>query len=1182
MRLRSSEVSTREEEVKSGSSVENRDAVDVLVDGVVDKGEKEAEYKDCIDNAVDEFTVCVIEGKESVLDSGLKVNNIEASPLVLADSCRNKVSFMESNDWCENASPVLVFNNSLDDSEDADMMGITKVEEEADDAFTAIDGNCEKRKRGRKRKGSVTSECKGEVTSKTEKVEKGGLQVSGRVLRSRSTTMSGGVKVADSGLNESVVGFKRKMEAECLDQTELQKEVNESTHMIGRLQKKQKGRGRPPKVRVEVGFRRNIEDESLDQPELQKEVDGSIPVIGRLQKKQKRRGRPFKVQGEDLPLYVVYDDDAVSVKLERRGRPRKVQGEEHKDMVIKNLKRRGRPPKLKVGNLSMHVTNAKKQKCMAVKKTNNQLEAKDVKEGTKIQKKEKVKASEESNDEKTAEEHTVKGLNTGKDIVSEPLKSNIVGPERRKKQQLVRDQIVSMIMKAGWTIEYRPRLQREYMDAVYVDPNGRTHWSITKAYRCLNKRIQDGDADRNEVSAFTPIPDEEMSVLFKAITKVRSDKNKKKTKRGKNDCKGKLVFSGEAPPKKKPGKKSKDGTKRKEGDKSRSQRQPKISQKGKPSRKPRLVARSSKEGLDQGNDGGTMYTRKRNLLSWMIDSGVITPGGKVQYGEGGRRRSGLSEGTVTSDGIQCGCCNEIMDISSFVSHGGGKLTHALENMYFHSGSSLLKCLMDSWRKEEESSSIRFNYVDINGDDPNDDTCNICGDGGDLICCDGCPSTFHHSCLDIHNFPSGDWHCIYCSCKFCGLVASDASQMDDSDHASNSEMLSCRLCEEKFHSLCLQEEDTVNADSSSLSFCGRNCQELFEQLQMYLGVKFELEEGYSWSLLQRSDISQDSTFLKAPLKVECNSKLALAFAVMDECFVPIMDERSGVNTIHNVVYNCGSNFRRLNYSGFFTAILEKGDELVAAASIRIHGHRLAEMPFIGTRHMYRRQGMCRRLLDAIENALGCIGVGELVIPAIPELFKTWTKVFGFKPLEESERRTMKCMSMMVFPGTDMLHKPLLDDLFVNKNLGSAAGKLFSAHSCFWGMLVFCSHYVVLNDKAVETKSSNAVRFAQLEKATHLESKTATVMSEIPVPCVSDHRSCDLLARGHEPEMGIDENVGKNRFDLNLQPAVDMQTVDDDDDDINIDSVSSDCKNRFEPSDSRAHDPKSCAAQPLVLV
>ncbi|XP_072296585.1 autoimmune regulator [Eucyclogobius newberryi] len=50
---------------------------------------------------------------------------------------------------------------------------------------------------------------------------------------------------------------------------------------------------------------------------------------------------------------------------------------------------------------------------------------------------------------------------------------------------------------------------------------------------------------------------------------------------------------------------------------------------------------------------------------------------------------------------------------------------------------------------------------------NDDECAVCRDGGELICCDGCPRAFHLNCVSppLTTIPSGTWQCDLC----CGEI-----------------------------------------------------------------------------------------------------------------------------------------------------------------------------------------------------------------------------------------------------------------------------------------------------------------------------------------------------------------------------------------------------------------------------
>ncbi|KAL9243072.1 hypothetical protein vseg_017003 [Gypsophila vaccaria] len=776
-----------------------------------------------------------------------------------------------------------------------------------------------------------------------------------------------------------------------------------------------------------------------------------------------------------------------------------------------------------------------------------------------------------SKEEKTSDELQVLASSESKEALpadtklTDTLSKREIAESRAAEKNAIRNQIVDMLRHAGWTIEYRPRNGREYNDAVYVNPGGMTHWSITKAYSALLKEVEKrktGSAAANSSISFTPLPDEALSKLFRVVSKTRSDKNKKKKHKRDGDSSDQDLTKG--------GKGSKTGAKRKH---------PALKRKAsardgtQSKRRCALVARRSK-GLNLESVEAISYSGKHSILAWLIDSGSVSRDGKVLY-MNRRKTKTMLEGSITRDGISCHCCKEVFSVLEFEKHAGIKPGQLYENLFLESGQSLLRCLLESWNKQDAASLKDFHTVNVDADDPNDDTCAICGDGGDLMCCDGCPSTFHSDCMNLEEVPSGEWHCVYCSCKFCGESENDTDTTDSLDTAYSS-LVTCSLCNQKYHPSCSGEENIADVKSESASFCGENCEQIFENLQTLIGAKSDLGDGFSWTILQRFDVKAESDSSEAQ-KIESNSKLAVALSVMDECFVPIIDPRSGFNVIRHVVYNSGSNFSRLNFRSFFTIILEKGDEIISAASVRIHGKQMAEMPFIGTRNIYRRQGMCRRLLTAIELALSSLDVENLVIPAIPELLDTWTSVFGFQPLEESIREEMRSTNIMVFAHTDMLQKPLPEHHLVDegvsptvkdgnclksstKQLHSGAEKSEVDNVCFQGSFDLnveapgipesssddtdkVDDLPTLKDISNSEKTCDKVE-DQPTPSEISNNKTCDKVEDLPIPMeISDNKTYDGCLNLNHPETSSDDKPLNMELDGNMSTQVDPGKAED---------------------------------------
>ncbi|XP_062085774.1 uncharacterized protein LOC133791882 isoform X2 [Humulus lupulus] len=442
--------------------------------------------------------------------------------------------------------------------------------------------------------------------------------------------------------------------------------------------------------------------------------------------------------------------------------------------------------------------------------------------------------------------------------------------------------------------------------------------------------------------------------------------------------------------------------------------------------KPKRVLRSSKR-VQEVVIPNSSHHNPRTVLSWLIDNNMVLPRAKVKYRTSKDQRT-MAEGRITRNGIKCSCCQKLFTLASFEVHARSKHNIPAANIFLEDGRSLLDCqrqVINNCEMQNSTTELHDREKSNWQRGENDYICTVCHYGGELMLCDRCPSSFHKGCLGLKDIPDGDWFCPSCCCGICR--EGKFQDQEDKAHVQEGNLI-CSQCERKYHAGCMNSNqlDKLETCHAGNWFCSEECEKIFLGLQKLLGKTFTVgKDNLTWCLLKArktdGDSSTDSIDMDA--LTESYSKLNVALGVMHECFEPVKEPLTRRDLVEDILFNRGSDLKRLNFEGFYTVLLLRNDELITVATVRVYGRKVAEVPLVGTRFQYRRLGMCRIMMNELEKKLMELGVERLVLPAVPSVLNTWTTSFGFSKMTASERLQFLDYTFLDFQDTVMCQKLL---------------------------------------------------------------------------------------------------------------------------------------------------------------
>ncbi|KAF3454212.1 hypothetical protein FNV43_RR04659 [Rhamnella rubrinervis] len=447
---------------------------------------------------------------------------------------------------------------------------------------------------------------------------------------------------------------------------------------------------------------------------------------------------------------------------------------------------------------------------------------------------------------------------------------------------------------------------------------------------------------------------------------------------------------------------------------------------------------------------GVTKRRDNDLHRLLFMPNGLPDGAELAYYVKGQKILG---GYKQGNGIVCNCCNREVSPSQFEAHAGmAARRQPYRHIYTSNGLTL----------HDIAISLANGQNLTTGD--SDDMCAVCGDGGDLILCGGCPRAFHAACLDFKQVPERNWHCPDCKDKFDPKKTASGESSNISrpivirltrvvkapgfeiggcvvcrDHDFSAAkfdertVMLCDQCEKEFHVGCLRKAGLCDLKELPKDkwFCCDDCRRINMALQNSVSIGAEIvPSSLSCAIIRKhadKGLFIDGVMGDVQWRILSGKSrypehlpfLSRSAAIFRECFDPIV-AKSGRDLIPVMVY--GRNISGQEFGGMYCVVLIVRSIVVSAGLLRVFGREVAELPLVATTREHQGKGYFQALFLCIERLLCSLKVENLVLPAAEEAESIWTKKFGFKKMsEERLSKYMREVQLTIFKGTSMLEK-----------------------------------------------------------------------------------------------------------------------------------------------------------------